>query len=84
MLTDYFQAALAKARFEKIDDREPFYAEIPGLRGVWATGKTREACRRNLAATLNGWIIVRLQKGLDIPKINGKSLSHATRLTANV
>ena len=84
MLVEYFQAALAKARFEKIEDAEPFYAEIPGLRGVWAQGKTREACRRNLASALNGWIIVRLQKGLDIPKINGKSLTHATRLAANV
>lgn len=84
MLIEYIQGALAKARFEKIEDEEPIYAEIPGLRGVWATGKNREACRRNLAAVLDGWIIVRLRKGLDIPKINGKSLTHATRLAANV
>ncbi|MBI5594451.1 MAG: type II toxin-antitoxin system HicB family antitoxin [Elusimicrobia bacterium] len=84
MLVEYIHAALAKARFEKIEDSEPVYGEIPGLRGVWATGKNRETCRRNLAAVLDGWIIVRLRKGLDIPKVGGKSLTHATRLTANV
>jgi predicted RNase H-like HicB family nuclease len=32
-----------KATYEIIDDPEPSYGEIPGLRGVWATGKTLES-----------------------------------------
>lgn len=68
VLVEFIQGALAEARFEVIEDEEPIYAEIPGLRGVWATGKNREACRHNLAAALDGWIIVRLRKGRGLPR----------------
>lgn len=80
MLVEYIQEALEKAHYDHIQDKEPFYGEIPGLRGVWATGKTLENCRRNLAETLEGWIIVRLRKGLSIPKINGIAVKPAIRL----
>ena len=52
MLTQYLQAALDRARYEIIEDEEPFYGEVPELPGVWATGKTLEECRRNLASAL--------------------------------
>ena len=45
MLRDYLRAALERAHYELIDDAEPFYGEVPGLKGVWATGETLEACR---------------------------------------
>jgi hypothetical protein len=35
-----------KAEYEIIDDPEPYYAHVPGLQGVWATGKTFEECRK--------------------------------------
>ena len=62
-------AALEKAKYEIIKDDEPYYGEVPGLKGVWATGKNLEECRRNLAETIEGWIIIRLKKGLSIPSI---------------
>lgn len=80
MLVDYIRAALAKARYERIDDPEPYYGEVPGLKGVWATGKTLPACRKNLSEALDGWIIVRLRKGLPIPRINGVALKAAARM----
>ncbi len=80
MLVEYIQAALERAHYEKIRDKEPFYAEIPALRGVWATGKSLEECRRNLTETIEGWIIVRLRKGLSIPKIKGLTIKSATRI----
>jgi predicted RNase H-like HicB family nuclease len=55
MLLDYLTAALDLATYEKIDDEEPFYGEIPGIQGVWATGKTLEECRRMLIQTLEEW-----------------------------
>jgi len=64
MILEYINAAMEKARYEIIEDDEPYYAEVPGLRGVWATGKTLEECRRNLAETIEEWIIIRLKKGL--------------------
>ena len=80
MLLEHIQGAMSKARCETIEDKEPFYGEIVALKGVWATGKTLAECRKHLEETLEGWIIVRLRKGLDIPKVNGKALKPATRL----
>lgn len=70
MLVKYIEAALAQARYEIIDnDGEPYYGEIPQCRGVWATGRTLEECRRNLVEVLEGWIVLRLKHGLPIPPL---------------
>ena len=69
MIVQYIQKAMEKAHYEIIDDEEPYYGEIAICKGVWATGKTLEECRRNLEEVLEGWIIVRLQRGLGLPPI---------------
>ena len=70
MITEYIEAAMSKARYEIIkDEEEPYYGEVPELEGVWATGKTLEECRKNLAEVVDGWIIVRLREGLPLPPI---------------
>lgn len=66
MLRDYIRAALARAHYEIIEDAEPFYGEVPELRGVWATGETLEACRDNLESTVEGWLLMRLSRDLSI------------------
>jgi len=40
MLTEYIEEALRRAKYEIIEDEEPFYSEVEELPGVWATGKT--------------------------------------------
>jgi predicted RNase H-like HicB family nuclease len=77
MIVQYIAAALADARYEKIEDEEPFYGEIPGLRGVWATGRTEDECRARLAEALDGWLLVRLRRGLAIPPVGGVRLEPA-------
>jgi len=72
MILEYINAALERAKYEIIKDKKPYYGEVPGLKGIRATGKTLEECRRNLAETIEGWIILRLQKGLPIPSIGYK------------
>jgi predicted RNase H-like HicB family nuclease len=67
MIVEYIEAALGRAKYEIIRDDEPYYGEVHGLRGVWATGRTLEACRKNLSEVIEGWIIVRIKKGLPIP-----------------
>lgn len=59
MIREYVQVAMEKARYEIIDDPEPYYGEIPECPGVWATGETLEECRRNLEDALDGWVLVR-------------------------
>jgi predicted RNase H-like HicB family nuclease len=68
MLIQNIQAALEKAKYEIIEDEEPYYGEVPELKGVWATGKTLEECRRNLEEVIDEWIVFRLRKGLSIPE----------------
>ena len=67
MIRDHIEAALERANYELIDDAEPYYGEVPELQGVWATGKTLEQCRQNLAEATEGWILIRLTRGLEIP-----------------
>ena len=68
MLIQYINAALERARYEIIDDDEPYYGEVPELEGIWATGKTLEECRRNLEEVIDEWIIIRLRNGLLCPR----------------
>ncbi len=74
MIVQYIQKAMEKAHYEIIDDEEPYYGEIPECQGVWATGKTLEECRQNLEEVLEGWIVVRLQRGLNLPSIEGVAI----------
>ena len=64
MLIEYIQAALEKTRYEIIEDDEPYYVEVPELEGVWATGNTLEACRKNLEEVIDEWIVFLLRRGL--------------------
>jgi len=80
MITEYIEAALARATYEIIQDEEPYYGEIPGLQGVWASGKTLEECRQDLREVIEGWIIVRLRKGLSIPPLDGHRIEELEEL----
>ncbi len=80
MIVEYINAALEKAKYEIIDDEEPFYGEVPGLQGVWATGETLEECRKNLAEVIEGWIIIKIKKGLPIPPINGRNIEQPVEM----
>ncbi len=80
MIVEYIQAALARARYEIIDDDEPYYGEVPELPGVFATGKTLEECRKNLAEVIDGWIIIHLKRGIPIPKLGEYGIEEVTGL----
>ncbi len=69
MLTEYIEEVLKRARYEIIEDEEPYYGESEELKGVWATGKTLEECRNNLKEVIEGWILLSVKKGLPIPKL---------------
>lgn len=69
MITEYIQEALNRAKYEMIEDDEPFYGEIPDLPGVWTTGKTLEKCREQLKEIVEGWILLSVRKGMPIPPL---------------
>ncbi len=80
MITEYIEAALKRAKYEIIDDEEPFYGEVAELKGVWASGKTLEECRHNLAEVIDGWLVVRLKNGLPIPPLGEHRIEELKRL----
>ncbi len=75
MIQDYIEAAMQHAHYELIDDDEPYYGEVPELRGVWATGKTLEECRQSLAEVVDGWVLIRIARGLKIPPLGQVQIS---------
>ena len=83
MITEYIKAALDRAKFEIIKDEEPYYGEVPELQGVWATGKTLEECRNNLVEVIDGWLVVRLRRGLPIPPLGKYRVRELKRLAVS-
>ena len=74
MLIEYVEEALRRAHYELIDDEEPYYGEVPELKGVWASGKTLEDCRENLKDVIEGWILVSLRRDLPVPKLGEREI----------
>ena len=82
MITEYIEAALSRATYEIIQDEEPYYGEISDLQGVWASGKTLEECRHNLAETVEGWVLLSIAKGLPIPTLGEASIHLPKKVAA--
>lgn len=70
MLTDYISVAMRHAHYEILEDGT-YYGEIPGLQGVCANGDSLEECRDELQDGLEGWIILGLRLGHELPEIGG-------------
>lgn len=68
MISEYVQAALYRAQYETID-AETVCGTVPGLPGVLATGRSLEACRAELVGVIEEWILVRVSRGLRIPRL---------------
>ena len=81
MLLKFIETALEHANYEIIEDPEPFYAEVPELKGVWATGRTVEECRRNLMEAIEDWLFFSLTQGRPIPVLGGVSIRLPERVT---
>ena len=75
MLTEYLNAAMARAHYELLGGGEGFYGEIPGFQGVLAQADTLEACRRELASTLEDWLLFRISRQLPVPMVEGLDLT---------
>ena len=85
MLTDYIYTAMNRAKYEILDDGI-FYGEIPDCQGVWSSAKTLEQCRENLQDALEGWIILGLRLGHQLPILDHiySSCSNALHWNTNL
>jgi predicted RNase H-like HicB family nuclease len=73
MITKYIEQALERARYEKLEDGS-YCASVRGLRGVVAVGRTVKSCRAQLAEMVEEWILVRVSRGLAVPRLGGISV----------
>lgn len=73
MFADYLSAALKRARYEMLEDGT-FYGEIPLLPGVYANAPTLETCREELSGVLEGWVLLGVSLGHEIPEIDGRQI----------
>ena len=80
MLIKYLEAAMNRAHYELIEDEEPYFGEIGGITGIWATGKSLEECRRNLASALEDWLLFSIARGQEVPEIDGMKISVSQRV----
>jgi predicted RNase H-like HicB family nuclease len=68
MITRRVEQALARARYDPLEVGS-WCAAVPRLRGVIAAGSTLEASRSELAEVVEAWILVRVSRGLPIPRL---------------
>ena len=80
MIRTYIDAAMDRARYELIDDEEPYYGEVPELHGVWASGRTLEECRQHLMEVVDGWVLVRIARGMEVPALGQARLALPERM----
>ncbi len=73
MITKYIDKALQRARYQVLEDGS-FCATVRGLRGVVAVGAGVEECRRELTEVVEEWILVRVARGLGVPRLGGVSI----------
>ena len=78
----YLEAAMDHAEYEKMEDGG-WFASIPGLAGLWATGRSIEATRKDLYEALDGWIEVTVKSGNRVPDVAGVSLYDDLRRIAD-
>jgi predicted RNase H-like HicB family nuclease len=74
MLTEYINKAMEKAVYDKLDDGS-FSGRIPQCPGVVAFAKTLYKCEEQLRTSLEGWLIVKIRHGDDLPVFNKINLN---------
>lgn len=74
MISRYIEEALKRARYELIEDDEPWYGEVPELQGVWATGTSEEECRERLGEAVEGWVVFSIANGFPIPALGDAAI----------
>jgi predicted RNase H-like HicB family nuclease len=74
MLIEYINSAMSKAVYDKLDDGS-FSGKIPQCPGVIAFGETLYRCEHEWRSSLEGWLIVKIRHGDNLPDIGRINLN---------
>ena len=75
LLAEYVEAAMRDFVYKILDDDGSYFGTVPGFQGAWANADTLEECRRELAEVLEGWIILGIERGHEIPVLPSMNLA---------
>lgn len=73
MISEYVQAALNETEYDWMEEESEYFAAPPSLPGAWATGKTVEEARAELAEVIEGYILIAVRFADELPDIGGVS-----------
>jgi len=74
MLTEYIERAMGKAVYDKLEDGT-YCGKIPECPGTIAFGETLYQCQSELKSVLEGWLLVKIRHGDQLPIIDGVDLN---------
>jgi len=74
MLTEYIERAMSRAMYEKLEDGI-YCGKIPECQGTIAFSETLYQCQSELRSVLEGWILVKIRHGDQLPVIDGLDLN---------
>lgn len=66
MISEYISKKIKSAKYKLLKDGT-YFGEIPGLRGVWASAKNLEDCRRELQEVLEDWLLLKVRSRERVP-----------------
>ena len=66
MLIEYINKAMSEAVYDKLEDGS-FSGKISKCPGIIAFGKTLYQCEQELKSSLEGWLIVKIRYGDNLP-----------------
>jgi predicted RNase H-like HicB family nuclease len=74
MLLEYINKAMGKAVYDKLEDGT-FTGNIPQCPGVIAFADSLYKCEHELRSSLEGWLIVKIRHGDNLPVIDKINLN---------
>lgn len=72
MLSEFVAKKMRRGRYKILKDKTCF-GEIPGLKGVWASAKNLEDCRKELQEVFEDWLLLKVRSGERIPGFQFKA-----------
>jgi predicted RNase H-like HicB family nuclease len=81
VITDYIQAAMARAVYEYVtedDGTASVFGSIPELPGIWSNEPTYPESQQELQSALEDWLLLGLRLGHQLPVLSGIDLNATT------
>ncbi|MBI4138126.1 MAG: type II toxin-antitoxin system HicB family antitoxin [Candidatus Wildermuthbacteria bacterium] len=60
MFSEFIAKKIRTARYKLLEDGA-YFGEIPGLKGIWASSKNLEDCRKELQEVLEDWLVLKIR-----------------------